>query len=166
MLGELAIKCGLSKSLLERLYEEYEALGSSSDGHRATLITNFRCHHAILSLPSYLFYDSALKTSSLAPNYLHPKTNYPLHFICSSLSEEVPVEEGVCSVEVDLLLQEVLKYVNDWPTVRGDKSNDLREIGIIATTAKQVCSNKTTYMYMYILLMLFVLEIRDFQQVT
>lgn len=135
MLGEAAINHGLSTSLLERLHERYEKL--VGDTHRATLLTNFRCHHALLALPSYLFYDSALITAADTATHLHPKTKYPLHFICSSLSQEREVKASTNEFEITLLLQQVLKYVKDWPTKEwGFK--DLSKICIMTTTASQV----------------------------
>ena len=108
-----------------------------SKTHCATLLTNFRCHHALLSLPSCLFYQSALITVAEASASLHPKAKYPVHFICSNLSNETEVTESINMIEIKLLLQEVLKYVNDWPATEwGEK--DLSKICVMAATANQV----------------------------
>ena len=138
MLGELAVKNGLSLSLLERLYTVYndERLTDASSVHSATLLTNFRCHHAILSLPSYLFYDSTLITAAEAVTHLHPKAKYPLHFICSDLSEAKEVCTNDNQFEVTLLLQEMSKYVKSWPNQWGKK--DLSKICVMTATAHQV----------------------------
>ena len=141
-MGDIAIKHGLSISLLERLHLKYsqKTLYQFSETHCATLLTNFRCHHALLSLPSYLFYQSALITVAEASASLHPKAKYPVHFICSNLSNETKVAECINVTEIDLLLQEVLKYVNDWPATEwGEK--DLSKICVMATTANQVYVN-------------------------
>lgn len=144
MLGDKAREQGLKMSLLERLYSIYESpdlLGVSED-HSATLLTNFRCHHALLSLPSYLFYGSALVTVAEATKCLHPDALYPIHFLCSDLSEEtVEVTETQNEREVLMVLAEVKKYVdyNKWPREEwGDRN--LKDICIMATTANQVNS--------------------------
>ena len=143
MLGEDAVKYGLSQSLLERLHQVYNSKHLDNDSrvavHCATLLTNFRCHHAILSLPSYLFYDSALISAADAVTHLHPQANYPLHFICSSLSDEKEVQDDINDFEVELLLREVLKYVSDWPKQWGKRN--LAKICVMATTAHQVLNN-------------------------
>ena len=138
-MGDTAIKHGLNVSLLERLHLKYsqKTFYQFSKTHCATLLTNYRCHHALLSLPSYLFYQSALITVAEASASLHPKAKYPVHFLCSNLNNETEVTESINMIEIELLLQEVLKYVNDWPTTEwGDK--DLSKICVMATTANQV----------------------------
>ena len=139
VLGEVATKYGLGVSLLERLHKTYndDTFIDASTAHCATLLKNYRCHHAIVSLPSYLFYNSALLTAgNRATSRLHPQAKYPLHFICSSLSDKQEVKDGINKVEVILLLNEVAKYVNDWPKNWGQKR--LKNIGIIAVTINQV----------------------------
>ncbi|XP_019856644.1 PREDICTED: uncharacterized protein LOC109585133 [Amphimedon queenslandica] len=137
VLGELAIKNGLSLSLLERLYTVYndERLIDASLVHSATLLTNFRCHHALLSLPSYLFYDSSLITAAEAVTHLHPEAKYPLHFICSNLTEEKEIRANSNEFEVIKLLEELSKYVKSWPNEWGKK--DLSKICVMTTTAHQ-----------------------------
>ena len=132
VLGETAMQHGLNVSLLERLHKIYHDGNLAVDGaaHCATLMTNYRCHHTILSLPSYLFYDSTLTTAAETVTHLCPPARNPFHFICSSLSDVKEVKDDTCSLEVDLLLEEVKNYRKDLPE---DKS-----IGIIATTPNQV----------------------------
>ena len=140
MLGEEARVNGLKVSLLERLHSLYssEELSEVADSHCVTLLTNFRSHHALLSLPSYLFYGSALVTVAEATAQLHPEAHYPLHFVCSSLNEEtVEVTDSYNSTEATKVLKEVKRYVGKWPEdIWGQK--DLRHICIMATTANQV----------------------------
>lgn len=136
VLGEAAIKNGLGQSLLERLHTAYndESLADASTTHCATLLTNFRCHHAILSLPSYLFYDSSLITAAEAVTHLHPQATYPLYFICSDLSNRKEVHDN--KFEVTLLLQKMDKFVQNWPKEWGIK--DLSKICMMTTTSHQV----------------------------
>ena len=140
VLGEKARENGLKYSLLERLCTLYskEELVEASQIHCAILLTNFRSHHALLSLPSYLFYSSALMTVAKAITQLHPDAGYPLHFICSSLDQEVlEISESINRREIELILDEVNKYVDNWPYKEwGDKK--LSDICIMATTANQV----------------------------
>ena len=140
VLGGEAREHGLKYSLLERLHSQYsqEELYEASEMHCATLLTNFRSHHALLSLPSYLFYGSALVTVAETTSHLHPDTDYPLHFVCSSISEDVlPIEDSVNTSEASLVLSETRKYVKDWPEYEWGQKN-LRDICIMATTANQV----------------------------
>ena len=140
VLGEMARDNGLKCSLLERLYTLYstERLEKSSETHCATLLTNFRSHHALLSLPSYLFYSSALMTVAKATTQLHPDAGYPLHFICSSLDQQVlEVSESSNRREIELVLDEVKKYVDNWAYEEWGEKN-LSDICIMATTANQV----------------------------
>ena len=150
MLGELAIKNGLSQSLLERLYTVYndERLTDASSVHSATLLTNFRCHHSILSLPSYLFYDSTLITAAEAVTHLHPKVKYPLHFICSDLSKAKEVCASSNDFEVAILLKEINKYVKSWSNQWGKK--DLSKICVMATTAHQVSQKLYLFVKLFV----------------
>ena len=141
VLGEKARENGLKCSLLERLYTIYskEELAEASQTHCATLLTNFRSHHALLSLPSYLFYSSALMTVAEATTQLHPDAGYPLHFICASLDQQVlEVSESINRREVELVLDEVKKFVDiySWPKEWGKRN--LSDICIMATTTNQV----------------------------
>ena len=140
VLGEKARENGLKYSLLERLYTIYskEELVEASQTHCATLLTNFRSHHALLSLPSYLFYSSALMTVAEATTQLHPDAGHPLHFICSSLDQEVlEVSESINRREIELILQNIKKFVDSWPKREWGKKK-LSDICIMATTTNQV----------------------------
>ena len=125
--------------MLERLHTLYgsDELLTVSESHCVTLLTNFRSHHALLCLPSYLFYGSALVTVAEATTQLHPKAHYPLQFVCSSLDEEVvEVTDSYNRAEVVKVLNEVKKYVNDWPEEWGNKN--LKDICVMVATANQV----------------------------
>ena len=140
VLGDMARENGLNLSLLERLHQIYrdEKLAESSMKHTASLLTNYRCHHALLSLPSYLFYDSALITAAKSATCLHPKTRFPLHFICSSLADDIwEIRDSKNDLEASLLLKEALKYINEWPTLEWEDKN-LQKVCIMAATANQV----------------------------
>lgn len=142
VLGDEAREHGLKISLLERLYSIYDSpdLREVSEAHCATLLTNFRSHHALLSLPSYLFYGSALDTVADATSSLHPDAHYPIHFVCSDLDEEIiKVTESQNWREVSVVLAEVKKYVDEknWPIAEWGQRN-LKDICIMAATANQV----------------------------
>ena len=109
VLGDEARDCGLKVSLLERLHDIYSKERNAS--HLcATLLTNHRCHPALLALPSYLFYESALINSdSQDQPKLHPSTSFPLHFICSSLHTNLEVKNDTNPYEADLLLADSLR---------------------------------------------------------
>ena len=114
--------------------------------HRATLITNYRCHRSLLALPSYLFYNSALITNNEPEKqtHLHPDTTFSLRFICSSLQEEFKnideVQQGTNVKEINFLLHAATKYVQNWPLEQwGEK--DLSKVCLMTTNANQVFYN-------------------------
>ena len=148
VLGEKPRKYGLSLSLLERLHQTYNSsdrLKNASHSHSATLLNNYRCHRALLSLPSYLFYDSALLTKAESNAQLHPKAGFPLHFICSSLeSIKCEVQDNSYVNEAEILVEEVVNYVSEWPREWGNK--DLSSICIMTATADQVSMKMKTYL--------------------
>ena len=128
------MKHDLKISLLERLHLTYtECLTDISMTHIATLITNYRCSHALLSLPSYLFYDSSLITAAKCS---HLEAEYPLHFLCSSLDKGVLKEKDDqrYHYEADLLL----KHLDEYRQRQGWGETVLKEVCIMASTAYQV----------------------------
>ena len=139
VLGNEARENGLKDSLLERLHQMYTTnhLYPAAQKHCATLLTNYRAHNALLSLPSYLFYNSTLVTAADANHQLHPAAAYPLYFVCSEFDSSITaVSESKNLLEADILLEELVKYVSNWPIEWG--LEDLSTVGIIATTPDQV----------------------------
>lgn len=113
MLGDDARRYGLKLSLFERLHAMYTEKGDCTQTHSITLLTNYRCHHTILSLPSYLFYESALLTN--AEGSTHCSLN-GLRFICSSLNAVVQeIKSNFNMLEITMLMDEALKYVKTSP---------------------------------------------------
>ena len=87
----------------------YAEKGEYTQTHSITLLTNYRCHHTILSLPSYLFYESALLTKAKVTT--HSSLN-GLQFICSSLNPVIQeVKSNFNMLEVTMLMQEALAFV-------------------------------------------------------
>ena len=136
VLGDVAREYGLKYSVLERLHERYTSeLYECSELHRMTLLTNYRCHHALLSLSSYLFYESALLTKAVASTFTHPRAG-SLSFICSSLDNKVKmVKKSSNKLEVTLILDEVLKYIKNMPP-----ECSIEDICVMAATENQVCT--------------------------
>ena len=136
VLGNEAQMYGLKVSLLERLHKQYKGTPLAKT-HCATLLNNYRCHRILLSLPSYLFYNSALVTK--ANVQLHPKDNFPLHFICSDLDDSTTevVNSNNCK-ELRLLLNKAEEYTSksNWPDEWGPR--DLSTICIMTATPNQV----------------------------
>ena len=62
MLGKVPRENGLADSLLVRLHNLYSKLPGAA-AHQAKLLINYRCHPAIVRLPSRLFYDCRIKVS-------------------------------------------------------------------------------------------------------
>ena len=138
-MGEEAREYGLKTSLLERLHALYTKEEKNTSHLCATLLTNYRCHRALLALPSYLFYDSTLITNrnSKKQPKLHPLTFCPLHFICSSLDDTVvEVKESTNDREAILILDKAVEVVDNW----SQEWDDIRQrpVCIMSTTSNQV----------------------------
>ena len=147
----MAKEHGLNLSLLERLHQNYrdENLTYFSMKHIASLVTNYRCHHALLSLPSYLFYDSALITAAKSARCLHPKAKFPLQFICSSLVDDIQeIRDSKNEFEASILLKEALKYIDEWPTLEWE-DKDLQKVCIMAATVNQVKTEAILVTYLH-----------------
>ena len=62
MLGKVPRENGLADSLLVRLRNLYSSLlGAAFQAHQSELLINYRCHPAIVRLPSRLFYDCRIQ---------------------------------------------------------------------------------------------------------
>lgn len=112
VLSEKAEQYGLGKSLLERLHENYVAIGGAASHHSHTLLKSHRSHHTEILLPSRYFYNALLECST-PETIFHPLAKYPLVFICSGSEETQCTEEQHARV----VLEEVTKYANreNWP---------------------------------------------------
>ena len=133
VLGNEAQQYGLKVSLLERLHQQYKGI-PCAETHCATLLNNYRCHKVLLSLPSYLFYNSALVPKVDTVAQLHPIDKTPLHFICSDLDDSTTEVEN--TKELRWLLDAAVKYTSMWPDEWGPQ--DLSTICIMTATANQV----------------------------
>lgn len=123
VLGEDTRKHGLKLSLFERLHIMY-AETEYAQTHNITLLTNYNCHHAILSLSSYLFYESALLTNAKGSTL-----SSGLHFICSSLNkDEHEVRDNLNKLEADILIEAVIDHLEHYSL----------NICIIASSSTQV----------------------------
>lgn len=135
MLSAAALKYGLGKPILERLYENYKDIGLESR-HTATLLTNYRCHPTILMLSSSLFYENTLLSRSKSKP--HPLAPYPLVFACTSLStnslEKIPTTS---QEEADLLIDKVIQLYPHWEKEIRD-SGCVKTIGVLASSKDQV----------------------------
>ena len=132
----------LKQSLLERLHKTYTSPGLAefSQSHRSTLLKNYRCHGVLLSLPSYLFYESALlptKDKRINQFNAHPYAG-TMHFICSALdTNKRKVKKSSDQKEAIIVLQEALNYINKLSEPRKNYYN----LCIITASAKQVKYN-------------------------
>ncbi len=139
MLGEKARENGLKYSLQERLQKLYRKLGGLASKHMVSLNTNYRCHENIIQIPNTLFYEGKIKSSALnAPP--HHLAEFPLLFVCSSLTDEVDRD-----LEAKLLFDYMEHFViSNWPDSWGERDWS----NICLTTASQ------TQVILYILLKL------------
>ncbi|WOL03127.1 putative RNA helicase SDE3 isoform X1 [Canna indica] len=77
---------GLGKSYLDRLFE-YDYYGNNDENYVVKLVRNYRCHPAILDLPSKLFYnDELIACKEEVKSYIYecvdlPNKAFPVLFI-------------------------------------------------------------------------------------
>jgi exoribonuclease R len=111
-----AKKNGLCISLLQRLHRMYchSENGLFEEKCMKSLLTNYRCHEAILRLPSNLFYDCSLLTRSEQSDP-HPKAPYPLVFVCSSLNEHDTCLSGSSESEAKIVVKYTEELLQEWP---------------------------------------------------
>ena len=146
MLGEEAREYGLKISLQERLQHLYKKLDGLALKHMVTLDTNYRCHKSIIDISNRLFYESKIwaRSESALP---HPKAEFPLLFVCSSLTEEVDHE-----YEAKLMVEKMEDFVlSNWPTdTWGER--DWSKICLTTTTRTQVfvTSNTVSFIYLHL----------------
>ncbi|KAF0914587.1 hypothetical protein E2562_030663 [Oryza meyeriana var. granulata] len=82
-----AEKDGLGKSFLQRLLFEYEQYSTGDPNYVTKLVRNYRCHPAILELPSELFYGGELiackedEVSSIYDGIDLPNKLFPVLFV-------------------------------------------------------------------------------------
>ena len=146
VLGSDAQEHGLKYSLLQRLHQQYERIGSCAESHCAVLLHNYRCHSGILMLPSSLFYNSTLQ-SMVPEDITHPDAPYPLLFVCSSLDPVAdPMQADTNSVEAMLLLDHAKLYIDAWPTNQWKKHKP-ETICVMTTSQNQVCSSYHVCMF-------------------
>lgn len=78
---------GLGKSYMERLLCECDFYECGNDNYITKLVRNYRCHPAILELPSKLFYDDLLMPCKEESDYFDydsldiPNKMFPVYFI-------------------------------------------------------------------------------------
>jgi hypothetical protein len=140
VLGGDARNNGLAVSLLERLQSLYSqgTLQKITDSHKAVLFTNYRCHSAILHLPSSLFYNSTIMPK--ASDLPHPLWKYPLQFVCTSFYEKEQCKWAsgkelylAAKDEILTLKAIVQRCVSNWPSDQwGPK--DLSSICVMTPT--------------------------------
>lgn len=147
VLGELPTKYGLSISILERLYNYYNSLGSTASSYCATLVTNFRSRKEILSLTGELFYETELNISDKLEPPPHPDYPYPLNFICSSVNEaETEVSTNINKMEAKIVADVVANIAKKWPSKLWGQRLIPSTLCIMSPSRAQV---RLIIMYMY-----------------
>ena len=141
VLGDEAQEYGLKVSLLERLWESFRQFGDVTLSLQCVkLLTNYRSHKDVLFLPSILFYDSTLQTV-VPDGFAHPDAPYPLLFVCSSLDNTIEqVESDTDECEATIVLDQMKRFLNPWPTQQWGQKN-LSTICLITPTRHQVRLN-------------------------
>ena len=143
VLGEEARKHGFSISLLQRLHEQYQNIGETTN----SLLTNYRSHSGLLMLPSSLFYGSTLQCR-VPDSKSHPLAPYPLVFVCSSIKNSATCKIGSTDkTEATVLVEQVKKYIADsWPTtVWGSQYDPPGKVCVMTPSPAQVY----TYVHVY-----------------
>ena len=114
VLGEEPQKYGLSKSLLERLYDFYRHEDVAKP-YCANLHTNFRCHKKILDLACQVAYKMPLHCK-VPDESVHPDAKFPLRFVCTSLDPIIEAtESSINKTEVEVALREASSFFRKWP---------------------------------------------------
>lgn len=133
MLGDEARENGLKYSLQERLQTLYKKQGGLALHHMVSLSINYRCHEHIIQIPNELFYESQIESRPVdaLPHHL---ANFPLLFICSSLTSSVDKE-----FEANLLLDKLEYFIlSNWPTQWGER--DWSKVCLVTPSRTQVHS--------------------------
>ena len=117
VLGEVPQEHGLSKSLLERLYDLYcsQDYMDVAKPYCANLRTNFRCHRKILDLACQVAYKKHLYCE-VPDESVHPDAKFPLQFVCTSLDSNIEAtESSVNKIEVEVALNKASSFLIKWP---------------------------------------------------
>lgn len=137
VLGKEPQECGLSISLLERLYDHYCSLGDITKDYCADLHTNFRCHRKIFDLARQVAYKKPL-VCQVPDHSAHPKAQFPLQFVCTSLDSDITAtESSIDTVEVEVALKEASAIFMEWPDHCWGKK-DLSQICFLSPCRGQV----------------------------
>ena len=125
VLGEVPQEHGLSKSLLERLYDLYcsKEYMHVAKFYYANLRTNFRCHRKILDLACQVAYKEPLHCK-VPDESVHPDAKFPLQFVCTSLDFNVQSSKrGINENEVYVALNKASSFLTKWPESVWGKRN-------------------------------------------
>ena len=144
VLGDEPQKYGLSKSLLERMYDLYCSQGHVAKSYCANLCTNFRCHRKILDLACQVAYKMPLHCE-VSDKSTHPKAMFPLKFVCTSLDPNIKVtESSINEDEVYVALKVASDFFMKWPKdVWGNRN--LSQICFLSPCRGQVLTDCTLY---------------------
>ncbi|PNT78149.1 hypothetical protein BRADI_1g74450v3 [Brachypodium distachyon] len=138
-----ADKDGLGKSYLQRLLCDFEQYNAGDPNYVTKLVRNYRCHPAILELPSQLFYGGELiackddKVSSTYDCIGLPNKSFPVLFIGIQGCDE---REGNNPSWFNRI--EASKVVNIIRTLTSDGDVSEADIGVIAPYRQQVVKIK------------------------
>lgn len=138
MLGEQPQQYGLAVSLLQRLHDLYRRSDfvPFTTQYSCTLTTNYRCHPDILKLLGELFYDVPLTCHRPPP--LHPLAKSSFVFVCTSVDDKAECvdPDQPFEGEARALLEEAVKYLDNWPPSWGSRS--LEQVCLMCSTRNQV----------------------------
>ena len=138
VLGDEPQRYGLSKSLLERLYDLYHKLGDVAKPYCAHLSTNFRCHRNILNLARQVAYKMPLECK-VPDHSAHPDAVFPLQFVCTSLDANLKaIDSSVNMDEVNGALKVAANFFMKWPAHEWGK-RDLKQLCFLSPCRAQVC---------------------------
>lgn len=130
---------GLGKSYLQRLLGEFEQYHSLDANYVTKLVRNYRCHPAILELPSQLFYEDELipckedEVSSVYDCIDLPNKSFPVLFVGIQGCDE---REGNNPSWFNRI--EVSKVVNIIRTLTRNGDISEADIGVITPYRQQV----------------------------
>lgn len=127
-------------SLLERLITSYDNIGDAAKAYLICLSeAGYRCHPDIVHFCRELFYEPTT-TLQFAPS-TSEAADFPLHFVCSSIQQEVYTDDLNGREKVARVVVEQVFSINDRWSVKEWGPKDLTQACVLSCNKKEVGYN-------------------------
>lgn len=124
-------------SLLERLITSYDHIGDAAKAYMLCLsAAAYRCHPDIVNFCQERFYELNA-TLPLVPTSTS-EADFPLHFICSSILQEVSTDDQKGRDTVARVVVEQVFSINDRWSVKEWGPKDLTQACVVSCNKKEV----------------------------